>query len=93
MRLPLWFLPVVPVYNRKVEELRSQGVEERLTKGRPQPLGRRPGGDGHSSTSRLLNFSTPKFREQSENVYENKGQGQKDEQSRCHGVEELGSGD
>ena len=39
---------------------------------------------GHRLIPGLLDFSTPKFKEQSENVYENKGQGQKVE-----GVEAL----
>ena len=39
-------------------------------------LGGKPEGGAWPPTSRLLNFSTTKPREQSENVYENKGQGQ-----------------
>ena len=85
---PLLSLPAISAiyHGQKVEELRSQAVkEERRTKGRPQPLGRRPGGDGHSSTSRLLNFSILKFREQSENVNENKESSSREVKESRHG--------
>ncbi len=58
----------------KVEKSRSQGVEERITRGGLQPSGVSPDGNGllDFSTPRLLDCSTAEFREQSENVYENK---------------------
>jgi hypothetical protein len=63
----------------KVKKSRSQGVEESRST-RPEtslcpcdPTAARQAA-GHSSTSRLLNYSTMEFSEQSEDVYENKGQ-------------------
>ena len=73
---------------------RSRGVKEsRSTKPRTSrcrcvPTAARQAA-GHSSTFRLLNYSTMEFSAQSEDVYEKKGQGQKVEKSRSRGVEEY----
>jgi len=61
----------------KVKKSRSRGVEDCNTKRRPHPSGGNPGGCGPP-----LKFSSSEFGEQSENIYENKGQGQKVEGSR-----------
>ena len=66
----------------KVKKSRSRRVKESTS--------REPRADRSPETvarkmvlaPRLFDFSTPEFREQSENVYENKGQGQKVEKSR-----------
>ncbi len=49
---------------------------------------RRPEDEDGSSTSGLLHLSITKSGEQSENVYENKGQGKKVEELRSREVEE-----
>ena len=65
----LWFL-----LTNAVKKSRSQRVKEWETQSRPRPsrAGRVPEGGGGPPTSRLLNCSTAKVGEQSENVYENK---------------------
>jgi hypothetical protein len=66
-------------------------VEELDTHCRPQATDRRPEGGGLSSTSGLRHLPTAKSGEQSENVYENKGQGQNVEELRSRGVEKWGA--
>ena len=56
----------------EVKKSRSRGVQSQVT---TSALG--PRGGRWQMTSRLFHFSTAKSREQSENVYENKGQVQK----------------
>jgi hypothetical protein len=74
---PLLFSSVVPASGFCLQvQLRSRGVKD-LRSGRPRAdhTARAAGqkvGEGFP-TSRLLNFSTAKSGEQSENVYENKG--------------------
>ena len=86
-----WFLPVVSASNVAVKKSRSAKARAGRQMGRWADRCRGIGhqlptaSDGpqagrwrwHSSTSRLLDFSTGISAEQSENVYENKRQGQK----------------
>jgi hypothetical protein len=59
---------------KKVEELRSRGVEELNDKSREIVPAALPGTAVGFSTPQLLDSSTAELTEQSENVYENKAQ-------------------
>jgi hypothetical protein len=71
---------------KKVEELRSRGIEELNGKIREIVPAALPGAAVGFSTPQPLDSWTAKLREQSENVYENKGQGQESRE-----VKESGS--
>ena len=71
--------------SQEVEESKGQGVEEWKNPGRVcRATGQMAVG---SSTFRLLDFSTQNSTEQSQNVYENKGRGQKVEELSSRGVQ------
>jgi hypothetical protein len=59
----------------KYKKSLSRAVPDQTLTARPRAAGRKAAAD--SSTSGLLHLSITKSREQSENVYENKGQVQK----------------
>jgi len=85
------FSPAASAGELSVEKSRSQEVEKSKSENPKVARDQRSQAVARMAARALLNFSTAESAEQSENVYENKGRGQKVEELRSREVEESTS--